>query len=189
MLIWIYLAILIFRLLNMINKYYVKIAHGVIQIVVLILVSLGLASIFETHRIGKHNNLYSIHSWLGLTTLCLFFLQWVIGFVSFMLPKMSDRVKKAYLPHHRFFGLVIFGYSCTTCLIGLAETSIYDVRGYYNLTNEQKLANLFGGTIVIYATLVIYLATRMDNDKEKVVKVRMHVPTSQVQIENDGRYV
>ena len=123
-----HLAILIFRLLDMMNKYYVKIAHALIQVLVLILVIVGLTSVFLAHRIAGYENVYSIHSWLGLITIGLFFLQWVFGFVSFLFPKLRDDIRKAYLPHHRFFGLVIFVYCCATCLMGLAESSIYDVK-------------------------------------------------------------
>ena len=122
-------AILIFRLLNMMNKYYVKIAHGVIQVLVLVLATVGLVAVFQYYKIENYSHLYTIHSWLGLISVALFSLQWIMGFVSFLFPKLSEEIRKAYLPHHRFFGLVIFIYCCATSLIGLAEASIFDVKG------------------------------------------------------------
>ena len=112
----------------MMNKFYVKIFHALLQVVVLLLVIIGLTSVFLAHRIGNYENVYSIHSWLGLTTIGLFLLQWIIGFAMFLFPKFRDDIRKNYLPHHRFFGLAIFIYSCATSLMGLAETSIYDVK-------------------------------------------------------------
>jgi len=112
------------------NKYYVKIAHALLQVVVLLLVIVGLTSVFMAHRISNYENVYSIHSWLGLTTIGLFLLQWIFGFVMFLFPKFREDIRGFYLPHHRFFGLAIFVYSCATSLMGLAETSIYDVKKY-----------------------------------------------------------
>lgn len=63
------------------------------------------------------------------------------------------------------------------------------------MTNEQKLSNLFGFTIIIYGTIVVYLATKMDNDKEKntrINRVRMQPPTLEIiddQRHPNGRYV
>ena len=114
----------------MMNKLYVKIAHGVIQILVILLAVLGLAAVFQYYRIEGYNHLYTIHSWLGVIAIVLFSLQWTIGFVSFLFPKLSESVRKAYLPHHRFFGLAIFVYCCTISLIGLAQASIWDIKEY-----------------------------------------------------------
>ena len=123
-----FLAIVLFRLLSMCKKICVKIAHALIQVLVLVLVIIGLLSVLQSHKIGKYDDFWSMHSWLGIVTIALFFMQWIVGFVSFLYPKLKEGSRASYLVYHKFFGLAIFVYSCSSCLTGLTETSIFDVK-------------------------------------------------------------
>ena len=91
----------------------------------------GLKAVFDSHDLAKPApipNLYSLHSWFGITVVILFSLQWVIGFVSFLYPKLSEGIRKAYLPAHRLWGIIIFIMACATALMGITEKAIFSVK-------------------------------------------------------------
>lgn len=52
-----------------------KIAHAALHLVAFILTVLGLVAVFKYHNEAKIANLYSLHSWLGITTVFLFACQ------------------------------------------------------------------------------------------------------------------
>ena len=122
-------AILMYRMLRTTTKLYVKILHGVIQVTVLIFTSIALKAVFDSHNNAKKPipNMYSLHSWVGLSAVILFGLQWVCGFVSFLFPKLSDGLRAAYLPHHKFWGLVIFVLVCAAALMGITEKAFFSL--------------------------------------------------------------
>lgn len=122
-------AILVYRLLRTTTKLYVKILHGIIHIAVLIFASIALKAVFDSHNkpIKPIPNMYSLHSWVGLTAVVLFGLQWIVGFVSFLFPKLSDGLRRAYLPHHKFWGLAIFGLCIAAALMGITEKAFFSL--------------------------------------------------------------
>jgi cytochrome b-561 len=167
----------------------VKIVHAIIQVAVLIFASIALKAVFDSHNKASKPipNMYSIHSWIGLTAVILFGMQWVCGFVSYLFPKLSDALRSAYMPHHRFWGVAIFVLCCTAALMGITEKAFFSLPKYLllfffsesNLQNLYKneldlnqsgqysqlpgegvLINLFGFTIMIYGILVVYLVSR-----------------------------
>jgi cytochrome b-561 len=88
--------------------------------------------------------MYSLHSWVGLTAVILFGLQWVFGFVSFLFPKLSDGLRAAYLPHHKFWGLTIFVLVCAAALMGITEKAFFSLKdGYIFYEHSKKNASDF----------------------------------------------
>lgn len=159
-------AILMYRMLRTTTKLYVKILHGVIQVAVLVFATIALKAVFDSHNkpIKPIPNMYSLHSWIGLTAVILFGLQWVCGFVSFLFPKLSDSLRATYLPHHKFWGLVIFIMVCAAALMGITEKAFFSLPSgqYSQLPGEGVLLNMFGFFIVIFCVLVSYLVTKDD---------------------------
>jgi cytochrome b-561 len=93
-------AILAYRVFRDVKKLRVKILHGSLLALSLIFASIGLKAVFDNHNLADppKPNLYSLHSWVGLTAVVLFGLQWVCGFVSFLFPKLNENIRKAYMP-------------------------------------------------------------------------------------------
>lgn len=52
-----------------------KLGHAAMHLMAFILTVLGLAAVFNFHNHEKIPNLYSLHSWLGITTVFLFACQ------------------------------------------------------------------------------------------------------------------
>ena len=93
-------AILSYRVFRDVKKIRVKILHGSLLALSFIFASIGLKAVFVNHNyaVPPKKNLYSLHSWVGLTAVILFGAQWVCGFVSFLFPKLSEDIRKAYMP-------------------------------------------------------------------------------------------
>lgn len=158
-------AILVYRAFRNVTKLYVKILHGLIHVAVLIFASIALKAVFDSHnKVAKPiPNLYSLHSWVGLTAVILFGLQWVAGFTSFLFPKLNENIRRWYLPHHKFGGLAIFVLCCSAALMGITEKAIFSMKEKYpSLPSEGLLLNFFGLTIVTYGGLVVYLVTKYE---------------------------
>jgi cytochrome b-561 len=111
------------------KKIYVKIVHAGLLLTSLILGIVGLVAVFDSHNkpIPPIPNMYSLHSWIGLTSVILFGLQWILGFLSFLFPKLSDNFRRFYLPHHKFWGVVIFALCCIAAVIGITEKALFSV--------------------------------------------------------------
>ena len=95
-----FVAILAYRVFRDVKKIRVKILHASLLALSLIFSSIGLKAVFDNHNLSKppKANLYSLHSWVGLTAVVLFGLQWVAGFVSFLFPKLSEDIRQTYMP-------------------------------------------------------------------------------------------
>jgi hypothetical protein len=63
-----------------------KMAHMLIHLVGLILAIFGVYAAFKFHDLAMAPDLTSLHSWLGIATVSLFALQWLLGFATFWLP-------------------------------------------------------------------------------------------------------
>ena len=59
-----------------------KIAHASLHLMAFILTVLGLVAVFKYHNNYKIANLYSLHSWLGITAIFLFACQ--VGAVTLL---------------------------------------------------------------------------------------------------------
>jgi Eukaryotic cytochrome b561 len=60
------------------------------------------------------------HSWLGVLTLSLAVIQLLIGFGTYVWPKLSATRRAAAYPYHAFLGTVTFATALATILTGMA---------------------------------------------------------------------
>lgn len=91
-------AIIFYRTFKQIPKYSVKLAHAILLIVSLLFTILGFVAIIRQKNLGKASHFMTFHSWLGLATIILFSLQWIFGFVCFLIPQTSIEIRKTYMP-------------------------------------------------------------------------------------------
>ena len=71
---------------------------------------------------------FSLHSWMGMTTVLLFSAQWVSGLVTFLFPGLASHLRAAYLPIHVSFGILIFVMACATSLTGITEKLLFSLK-------------------------------------------------------------
>ncbi|XP_071528258.1 transmembrane ascorbate-dependent reductase CYB561-like isoform X5 [Panulirus ornatus] len=150
---------LIYRGFRFEKKKKLKILHMVMQLGAFILSIVGLVAVFDFHNRSDIPNMYSLHSWIGLSTVILFACQWLAGLLTFLFPGLRPSVRAAYLPVHQFFGLFIFVGAVVSCLLGLTEKIIFVKIGYSSLPPEGILVNVIGMVLVIFGGLVVYLTS------------------------------
>ncbi|CAH0478725.1 unnamed protein product [Peronospora belbahrii] len=83
--------------------------------------SLGALAVFRFHNEHKIKNLYSLHSWLGLTGLILFATHWLSSFAVLFYPGAKRTVRAAFTPYHIGIGLSILGLVVATVESGILE--------------------------------------------------------------------
>ncbi|CAN6309602.1 unnamed protein product [Urochloa humidicola] len=126
-----------------------KMAHMMIHLVGLILGIFGVYAAFKFHDAAVAPDLTSLHSWLGITAIALFGLQWLFGFVTFWLPSAHDRTRAAAAPAHVMAGLAIFMLAVCAAQTGLVEKSAGAASA-----SEMKLINVTGIFILLYGVAV-----------------------------------
>lgn len=57
------------------NKRPWKLLHAALMFLVLVLSVVGLCAVFDFHNANKIQNLYSLHSWVGIAAVALFAVQ------------------------------------------------------------------------------------------------------------------
>ncbi len=70
-----FLAMIAYRVLSKDSKSIVKLLHMAIQAIAFGFGVLGLKAVFDFHNHNNISNLYSLHSWIGITTFVLFSCQ------------------------------------------------------------------------------------------------------------------
>ncbi|XP_070565228.1 transmembrane ascorbate-dependent reductase CYB561-like isoform X2 [Ptychodera flava] len=151
-------AILAYRVFRNSKKVYIKSLHGIIHMLAFVCAVVGLKAVFDNHNANNISNMYSLHSWIGLTTVILFGLQLLCGFVTFLFPGLQQSLRAVYLPTHVYFGVFIFGMAVATALMGITEKLLFTLdEKYHNLPTTAIIANTAGVLLVLFALLVGYV--------------------------------
>ncbi|XP_071399236.1 transmembrane ascorbate-dependent reductase CYB561 [Centroberyx affinis] len=154
-------AILVYRVFRNEAKRNVKLLHAVIHLLALIISIIGIVAVFDFHRAAKIPDMYSLHSWCGMTTFVFFCLQWVMGLLFFLFPGASSWLRAWYLPLHVFCGLVLLVLAVGTSLLGITEKLLFSIElTYSQFVPEGVLANILGVLLVCFGVLVGYIVTR-----------------------------
>ncbi|XP_038044577.1 cytochrome b561-like [Patiria miniata] len=182
-------ALMTYRVLgNAFNRTAVKIIHLLFQALAVACASFGLSCVFHFHNAMGYANLYSLHSWLGITTFAFFSLQLILGFVAFVIfgifaPSSSVTFRKVYLHLHVYGGALIFIMAGVTSMLGTAEFISFKIPTYATLPPQGVLANVLGAFIAIFVALVCYI---LYNTKYKASAVQSANPyEEQINIEKD----
>lgn len=121
----------------------------------------GLVAVFDAHNfsVPPKPNLYSLHSWIGLSAVILFATQYLFGFVFYMYPTMSQSLRVSFMPLHVFFGTFGFVLCVAAALMGITETVLLGIPDFAELPGIAQVYNLLGVSVAIFAGLVIFLVT------------------------------
>merc|ERR1719189_3175937 len=142
------------------------------MMVVLLITVVGLKAAFDSHNLSTDQlgrpapkpNLYTLHSWVGLTAVILFALQWLMGFSAFLYPKFSSTWRRAALPFHQYFGSAIFVLAIAAALMGLLEKAIWSIGSYNKKGTEAMLVNFMGILFIFFSGGVCFLLRQFKND-------------------------
>lgn len=162
----------VLRPLN-VDKKKVKLAHAIIMGSALPLMVIGLKAVFDNHDLRETPipNMYSLHSWVGIICVILFFTQWVCGLVTFLAPGLAPRLRALYLPVHVYFGMLIFILAFASVISGITEIAIFTIKDpkYAAKPPQGILVNWIGLLTGLFCALIIYLASTPQfkpNDKK-----------------------
>ncbi|XP_075033466.1 transmembrane ascorbate-dependent reductase CYB561 [Mixophyes fleayi] len=154
-------ALLVYRVFRHESKKATKILHGALHMLALIISVVGIIAVFQFHKKKDIPDMYSLHSWLGITTFTLYILQWICGFVMFFVPGIAFAYKSRFKPLHVFLGLSLLVSTIATCLLGLTEKLLFALpEEYSKLPAEGVLCNTLGLLLVAFGLVMSYILTR-----------------------------
>ncbi|TSM68892.1 Cytochrome b reductase 1 [Bagarius yarrelli] len=144
------------------SKLMMKFIHAGLHVLAFILAVIALVAVFDFHNVQNIPNMYSLHSWVGLTAVILFSLQIVLGLCIFLLPVSPDYLRSAFLPIHVFSGLFIFTTVIAAALMGITEKLIFSLNDpkYKDSPAEATFVNVLGLLIILFGSLILWIATR-----------------------------
>jgi len=129
-----------------------KIFHMFLNLLAICLGIIGICAVFKFHDMIKTVDVYSLHSWIGIATITLYCLQWLIGFVSFMFPKASGRTRSRISPLHAMGGRALLYMAVCAALTGLMEKATF--LGLQPHQRETRLINFTGLSILLFGVFV-----------------------------------
>lgn len=142
-----------------------KIIHLILHAIALVLGVFGIYFAFKFHNESGIDNLYSLHSWMGLGTICLYGIQWIFGFVTFLYPGASVFLRTAYLAWHVLFGIFVYLLAIATAELGFLEKLTFlETSGILHryspeafLVNSTALVVILLGASVVLSLIVPYI--------------------------------
>ena len=138
-------ASLIYRGFREKPKKNLKITHAILHGFAFLFTIYGVNVAFNYHG-SSSPHLQSLHSWIGISAVVIFALQYVVGFACFLLPIVNQSRRAFVLPLHIFFGLFGFVLAIIACLLGVAKKG-----------EDTFLKNAVGVSLIIYGALVVFL--------------------------------
>ncbi|XP_056435130.1 plasma membrane ascorbate-dependent reductase CYBRD1 [Gadus chalcogrammus] len=144
------------------SKLIMKFAHAGLHLLAFILAVIAFVAVFDFHNAAKIPNMYSLHSWLGLSALLLYSLQLVLGIGLYLIPVAPVQWRAAFMPLHVYSGLFIFTAVIATALMGLTEKLIFALNNpkYKDSPPEGTFVNVLGLLLVAFGALILWIATR-----------------------------
>ncbi|KAK7319153.1 hypothetical protein RJT34_03871 [Clitoria ternatea] len=132
------------------NRKTPRIIHLTLHLVAIILGIVGINAVFKFHDMVHLEDVYSLHSWIGIGTFCLFGLQWLFG-LAFMLGSSSSRANNM-APWHVAGGRALFLMAICAALTGLIERST--MLTLLPHQTESRLINFTGLAILLFGVFV-----------------------------------
>ncbi|XP_011638626.1 cytochrome b561-like isoform X2 [Pogonomyrmex barbatus] len=156
-------AMLIYRTQRNVRKRRLKLIHAGLMLFIVLLIVIALIAVFDSHNLASSPipNMYTLHSWVGLTTVILFCCQWVAGCITFLFPGLQTPLRASYMPIHVYFGVAAFIGAIASCLLGLNEKAIFTLKNKYaDFDGEGVLMNCIGLLLISFGGLSVYLVTQ-----------------------------
>lgn len=157
-------AMLVYRTCRCCRRIYNKLWHTLLHLLAMPAIAIGIVAVFDAreHAPTRVEHLYSFHSWMGIGTVGLFCLQFLVGFFSFLVLLCCDAstasFRAALHPIHVHFGIATFVMACATTLTGLTEKVLYTY--YYDYSQrpiESWVVNALAMTVVAIGLVMTFI--------------------------------
>ncbi len=107
------------------NRRVAKFSHASMWTLNVVFGTVGVLAVFKSHNdpiSGYIANMYSLHSWAGMTVLSLYAIQYLVGMLAFSGLSGRRRISNPILMEiHKFAGSYIHILATTTILLGIQE--------------------------------------------------------------------
>ncbi|CAO2841853.1 unnamed protein product [Amaranthus hypochondriacus] len=133
-----------------------KKVHLILHLIALMSGIVGIYAVFKFHQELSIPHIYTLHSWVGISTICLYGLQWIISFFTFALPHSKSAAREAVAPWHKFLGIFIFILAICTAMMGLIEKFTFLKL---QRSQEALVMNFTGLMIILFAAMVGLVVT------------------------------
>ncbi|XP_072049485.1 transmembrane ascorbate-dependent reductase CYB561-like [Amphiura filiformis] len=160
--------------LHLRSHFWRKVMHGCTQSMAIIFSIVGLKAIFLAKKEGGHHEFYSIHSWVGMASAMLFFLQQGVAIFFYVFSKFfglskffGPRFMIRFTSMHTFFGYVLFAMAIASCLTGMDRWIAIFVPDYSLRPTPTLLGDIYALMMMLYGVVVTYLTTRPPTLKKK----------------------
>ncbi|XP_057378375.1 transmembrane ascorbate-dependent reductase CYB561-like isoform X4 [Daphnia carinata] len=177
-------ALLSYRSFGCCRHIYKKLFHTVFHILAVPAIVMGFLTVWDSRNLSVPpiENFWSLHSWMGLTTMGLFAIQvarmLVVGFFSFLIllccEARTAALRAALVPVHATFGLVTFLMAIATSLTGITEKAINSLGAKYrDLGDEAIVVNVLAVTLLALMVVmpVVLLSDKFRSRNVQVVAV------------------
>ena len=104
-----------------------KLIHFVVQSSAIIISLFGSYAVFRFHDVKNIPNMYSLHSWLGVTAVSGFLLSLVGSFFTFLYPGIDPVYRRLILPFHVFGGTANIVLTAAVAITGLTEKALFSL--------------------------------------------------------------
>ncbi|CAK8681240.1 transmembrane ascorbate-dependent reductase CYB561-like [Clavelina lepadiformis] len=164
-------AALVYRVFRNSRKLKVKLIHAGLLFLAFFAIIIGLVAVFSFHRANNIANLYSLHSWCGITTVIMFCFQLLLGFLTFLFPGARSSLRSTYLPIHQFFGGAILVLAAISSISGINEKLFFvyakdpknpDKVTYPQLPGGAVFGNVCGLVVVAFVFLILFIIQRSE---------------------------
>jgi len=136
-------AMLMYRTCRCCRRIWSKLLHTMFHLLAAPCIAIGFVAVWDFHNDRRVDGVpapvphfYSLHSWMGLTTMGLFALQFVVGFFSFLLllccESATASFRAALVPIHSTFGITTFVMAVATACSGLTEKAFFTLSVVYS---------------------------------------------------------
>ncbi|XP_057443248.1 probable ascorbate-specific transmembrane electron transporter 1 [Lotus japonicus] len=128
-----------------------KVVHLLLHVIALASGVLGIITVFKFKKETGLPNMYTLHSWLGMSAICSFGLQYIFSFFAYFFPGAEVSTRATLLPWHRFIGIAIF-----LLAVGTAETGLLEYFQFLGLFRSQEalIVNFTGLLLFLFAASV-----------------------------------
>lgn len=144
------------------SKLLMKFVHAGLHSLAFTLAVIALVAAFDFHNNAMIPNMYSLHSWLGLSVVALYCLQLVLGVGMYLIPVTPVSLRAAFMPIHVYSGLFLFTGVIAVALMGITEKLIFALTNpkYKDSPPEAVFVNVLGVLLVVFGVLILWIATR-----------------------------
>ncbi|KAL7671756.1 hypothetical protein ACOME3_006659 [Neoechinorhynchus agilis] len=84
---------------------------------------------------------------MGLISISLAAVQWILSFIAFQYPTLSSQTRSKSMPYHRYCGAMLLVLYAATVVLGITEKAIFS--GEYSAKKQvTHLANISGIAVI-----------------------------------------